>query len=108
MTDVLKDVTRDQLLADSEILADDALELMACKGSDLPSKAPTYQRAAALLRGLVMLHDMGEQTPQDRRGWICRESTTGRGLRLHQTSSAEAWDCQRYDTPWAALPSAGE
>lgn len=35
--------------------------------------------------------------------WVCRESSTGRGMRLHQLADSEKSNVESFDTPKEAL-----
>lgn len=53
-----------------------------------------------MLSELEILYEIGKRSPRYKR-WVCRWSTTNRGLRLHQVSS-EAWG-ESFETPLEAL-----
>ena len=50
---------------------------------------------------------LGEQQ-KNTGGWVCRDSTIGRGIRLHETSGSEARRCgwEMHFTPRAAIDAA--
>lgn len=101
MTDVLKNVTREQLLEDVEtLLGDDIDTHPALDSAERQRVARALDHAVAVLRGLVKLYDDGKA-----KGVNFWESLPeGAIASFPQTFG----DPNEMPTPWAALPSAGE
>lgn len=57
-----------------------------------------------MLQFLTLLQMIGKQTYPELL-WVCRDSTMGRGLRLHQASDYEiaGLGCKGYTQPWRAI-----